>query len=369
MNKWVATRLSEVVTLQRGYDLPGRVRGNGDVPVLGSFGITGYHDVEKFSGPGVSIGRSGASIGVATFTEGGYWPLNTTLFVKDFKGNCPRWVYYMLDSIDFAAYNSGSAQPSLNRNYLASIEVNLPPLAEQRAIAATLGALDDKIESNQRQRELLRTLGLSEYQTSMRNGERNLLLSEATISIARGIAPKYADHDPDAPLVVNQKCIRDGWVSLALARRMVDRSVKPEKRATSGDILVNSTGTGTLGRIAHWHTGEIYVDSHVTVVKPDLTVSSPTVLAYSLLGRESEVEDLATGSTGQTELSASRLGELHVRLPLADEVSRLEQLLGSIEERCEQLARENGRLQSTRDAISPELLSGRTRVPVEGIDL
>lgn len=123
MHDYETVVLSEVVTLQRGHDLPSQRRNLGSVPILGSFGVTGWHDTAKYSGPGVAIGRSGASIGVATFVEGPYWPLNTTLFVKDFKGNDPRWVYFLLDAIDFSSYNSGSAQPSLNRNYLADIQV------------------------------------------------------------------------------------------------------------------------------------------------------------------------------------------------------------------------------------------------------
>lgn len=142
--------LADVVTLQRGHDLPSKSRGAGTVPIIGSFGITGFHDVARYRGPGVAIGRSGASIGVATYCPDDYWPLNTCLFVKDFKGNDPRWVYYLLDFIDFSGYNSGSAQPSLNRNYLAKIRVRLPEPEEQRRIAATLGGLDNSIESNRR---------------------------------------------------------------------------------------------------------------------------------------------------------------------------------------------------------------------------
>lgn len=97
----------------------------------------------------MAIGRSGASIGVATYVKEPYWPLNTCLFVTDFKGNDPRWVYWMLKGIDFVGFNSGSAQPSLNRNYLAGIPVYVPPRDVQAAIAEVLGALDDKIAANE----------------------------------------------------------------------------------------------------------------------------------------------------------------------------------------------------------------------------
>jgi type I restriction enzyme S subunit len=144
---WTASTLSEVVTLQRGFDLPLQNRRPGLVPILGSFGVTGWHDVAPVNGPGVTIGRSG-NIGTAAYTDADYWPLNTTLFVRDFHGNEPRFVFYLLKAIDFAAYNSGSVQPSLNRNYIARIQVKLPPRVEQSAIAEVLGALDEKIDSN-----------------------------------------------------------------------------------------------------------------------------------------------------------------------------------------------------------------------------
>jgi type I restriction enzyme S subunit len=147
---WRACTLSDVVRLQRGFDLPTSERRPGSVPILGSFGVTGWHDVAPVNGPGVTIGRSGASIGIATYADTDYWPLNTTLFVRDFHGNEPRFVYYLLKSINFTAYNSGSAQPSLNRNYIVHIPVKLPPQVEQSAIAEVLGALDDKIACNDR---------------------------------------------------------------------------------------------------------------------------------------------------------------------------------------------------------------------------
>lgn len=142
MGEWDWVPLADVITLQRGHDLPETARRPGSVPVLGSFGLTGTHDEAKYQGPGVSIGRSGASIGVATFTPEDYWPLNTVLFVRDFKGNDPKWVYYLLKMLDFSGYNSGSAQPSLNRNYIARMAVPRPPLDEQELIGALLGGFE-----------------------------------------------------------------------------------------------------------------------------------------------------------------------------------------------------------------------------------
>ncbi len=155
---WQSTRLGNFVTLQRGHDLPDPERRPSKVPILGSFGITGYHDTAKAKGPGVTVGRSGASFGVVSYSPVDYWPLNTALYVIDFHGNDERFAYYLLKSLDFTRYNSGSAQPSLNRNYIHPIPVEVPPLPEQRAIAHILGMLDDKIELNRRMNEMLEAM-------------------------------------------------------------------------------------------------------------------------------------------------------------------------------------------------------------------
>src|SRR3972149_527315 len=106
---WTRIPLGEFVTLQRGHDLPDERRRSGTVPILGSFGITGRHDEAKAPGPGVTVGRSGASFGVASYSPVDFWPLNTVLYVVDFHGNDERFAYYFLEFFDFQGYNSGSA--------------------------------------------------------------------------------------------------------------------------------------------------------------------------------------------------------------------------------------------------------------------
>jgi len=125
---------------------------------MGSFGITGYHDVARAKAPGVTVGRSGASVGVVSYVDADYWPLNTCLFATDFKGNNPRFVYHLLKTLPLAAHNSGSAQPSLNRNYIAPIPVRIPRRSEQDRIVSVIAALDDKIELNRRMNETLEAM-------------------------------------------------------------------------------------------------------------------------------------------------------------------------------------------------------------------
>lgn len=125
---------------------------------MGSFGVTGRHDTAACKGPGVTVGRSGASVGTVAYISEDYWPLNTCLYVRDFHGNDPLFCYYFLKTIDLASHNSGSAQPSLNRNFVHPLPVRFPDPDEQRAIAATLGALDDKIELNRKMNATLEAM-------------------------------------------------------------------------------------------------------------------------------------------------------------------------------------------------------------------
>ncbi|SDW76589.1 restriction endonuclease subunit S [Nitrosomonas communis] len=156
--EWQHTTLGKFVSLQRGHDLTESERKPGAVPVMGSAGQNGFHDAALAKGPGIVIGRSGASFGQVHYCLVDYWPHNTALYVTNFHGNDPQFAYYFLKNINFTRYNSGSAQPSLNRNFIYPIEMNVPQIDEQRAIAHILGTLDDKIELNRRMNETLEAI-------------------------------------------------------------------------------------------------------------------------------------------------------------------------------------------------------------------
>lgn len=144
-SEWLQTILGEFVRLQRGHDLTASEQEPGDVPIMGSAGQNGTHSKALAAGPGVVVGRSGASAGRVHFSEADYWPHNTCLYVTDFLGNSPRFVYYLLQTIDLASYNSGSAQASLNRNFLYSIRLDIPNRSTQDMIVEFLESLDHRI--------------------------------------------------------------------------------------------------------------------------------------------------------------------------------------------------------------------------------
>ena len=152
--------LPDVLELQRGFDLPATARRAGCVPVVASTSVVGRHDTAMVRGPGVVIGRSG-SIGGAQWIETDFWPLNTTLWVKDFRSHDPRWAYYLLKSLNLSYLNAGSGVPTLNRNHLSNVRVHVPGPVTQRAIAEVLGALDDKIEANRRQSAIASELAMT----------------------------------------------------------------------------------------------------------------------------------------------------------------------------------------------------------------
>ena len=156
--EWRETSLGELIELKRGYDLPQRKRSPGPFPLVSSSGVTDYQAAAKVAGPGVVTGRYG-TLGKVFFISEDFWPLNTTLYVRDFKGNDPRFISYFLRSIDLSPYSDKAAVPGLNRNHLHQAQVRFPAeVAEQRTIAQILGTLDDKIELNRQLNESLEEL-------------------------------------------------------------------------------------------------------------------------------------------------------------------------------------------------------------------
>ena len=159
---WDKKTLGEVINLQRGYDLTHAERTNGNIPVISSSGITDYHSEYKEIGPGVVTGRYG-TLGQVYYVEGNYWPHNTTLFAEDFKGNHPRFIYYLLQTLGLDNNNDAGAVPGVNRQSLHAIRVSVPPLPLQRQIAAVLGRYDALLENYQGQVASLEGLALELY--------------------------------------------------------------------------------------------------------------------------------------------------------------------------------------------------------------
>lgn len=154
MSEWKKINFLDFIVLQRGFDLTRDSIKEGPYPVVCSTSIMGYHNKYKVEGPGVVTGRSG-TLGETQYVKENFWPHNTTLFVKDYKGNNRKFVYYYLRNFDFASMGGGAAIPSLNRNVLSNLSITIPNLFIQNEIATLLSRYDSLIENYQKQIKLL----------------------------------------------------------------------------------------------------------------------------------------------------------------------------------------------------------------------
>jgi type I restriction enzyme S subunit len=283
---------------------------------------------------------------------------------------------------------------------IQALAIPVPSIKEQRAIARILGALDDKIELNRKVNATLEAMARalfkswfvdfdpvrakaegrapsgmdaetaklfpSEFVESelgpIPKGWSIAALQDMTSYLNRGIGPAYLDDG--GVCVLNQKCIRNHRVDVSNARRHDASKKSIEGRLIRDlDILVNSTGVGTLGRVAQiwWLSEDTIVDSHVTIVRAASNVD-PWFLGVGIIEREPEIEALGEGSTGQTELSRLRLGSLlGIRPP-----EELQRRFGSaVSHQLRRIAaheRETQMLACVRDGLLPRLLSGELSV-------
>ncbi|PIB10110.1 hypothetical protein AMR42_10725 [Limnothrix sp. PR1529] len=122
---WKLSRLDELVVLQRGFDLPKSKRQNGNFPVIAASGFNGTHNEYMVEPPGVTTGRSGV-LGKVFYIQEKFWPLNTSLWIKQYIDTTPIYAYFLLQNIDFSSFNAGSAVPTLNRNHIHNLFVPKP---------------------------------------------------------------------------------------------------------------------------------------------------------------------------------------------------------------------------------------------------
>ena len=178
-------------------------------------------------------------------------------------------------------------------------------------------------------------------------------LAELCVYLNRGAAPSYVDQK--GIIVLNQKCVREGRVLFTEARRTdpVVKAVTTERYLKPYDILINSTGVGTLGRVAQvLELPEIAtVDSHITIVRTDSHKMFPRYLGFALRHYQSEIEALAEGSTGQTELSRTRLGNLHIPVPSDKEQRVIAHILSTLDEKIEMNRKANETLEKIARAL------------------
>lgn len=287
----------------------------------------------------------------------------------------PEYLYYLLKTPSFKKdvkdnYGSGSAIPRIILKDFKRMKVKYPSIEKQRQIVSILHDLDAKIFNNQKVNDNLEQQAVALFKSwfvdfSLFGGTvpenwEDTTLENITTLITRGIAPKYSDNSDQT--VVNQKCIRNHTIDLSLARTHTPKAIN-EKWLKFGDLLINSTGDGTLGRVAQvWFAPKaLTVDSHVTIVRP---AREELIFYIGLWGilHEKEIESLHTGSTGQTELPRDQVKMLKLLLPDNISLSRFNSIITPMASTIISNQEENQKLASLRDTLLPKLMSGEIDV-------
>lgn len=276
-----------------------------------------------------------------------------------------QWEVLQLDE-------GSTGQTELNRDRLLDeIMINYPvSFDEQNAIVGTLESIDRKLIVNEQLNDNLQQQAAAIFRSwfvdcapfggKAPDEWENVTLEDITALVSRGITPKYAD-DTDQ-IVINQKCIRNHTIDLSLARTHTPKIIN-EKWLRFGDLLINSTGDGTLGRAAQvwFQPKNLTVDSHVTIARP---AKENLIFYIGLWGilHEKEIESLHTGSTGQTELPRDRVKAMELLLPDNETLDRFNGLITPMAAAIVANQEENNRLAALRDAILPKLMSGEIDV-------
>ena len=306
--------------------------------------------------------------------------------VRDQSEADKGFLYYLFNSKPVRQQIRGSASGTKIRHTAPSrigeVKVSVPPLPFQRRIAGILSAYDDLIENNQRRIKILEEMARSLYREwfvlfrfpgydkvkmvhsslgPIPQGWEVKKLGDLTVVLNRGISPTYDDEGGDSK-VVNQKCIRDQRLSLEPARRQ-SKPIPPDKRIRFGDVLINSTGVGTLGRVAQVYEDldQCTVDTHVTIVRPKAD-TDVDFFGCMLLLKQEDFERLGIGATGQTELGRTAIGEIEIPVSPDSLQKRFGALVHPMRTAANTLSKQTENLRRTRDLLLPRLLSGQVDI-------
>ncbi|MGA5264560.1 restriction endonuclease subunit S [Streptomyces griseoincarnatus] len=355
MSEWDRTTVGDVITLQRGFDITKAQQNPGEVPVVSSGGIGSYHDTAMVRGPGVVMGRKG-TLGKVFWLEDDYWPHDTTLWVKDFKGNNRRFVYYFLGTLNYLSMNVGSSNPTLNRNHVHPTPINWPPLEEQNGIAAVLGALDDKITVNGRITAVADELSGELFRhATLTSPERftEMALSDTAEFINGRAFTKEATGT--GRMVVRIAEINSGPGSSTVYN---DIEVPEQHLARPGDVLFAWSGSLTVAR---WFRPEAIINQHIFKCVPKH--GYPRWLVSQLVHRK--IGDFraiaADKATTMGHIQRKHLDE-PVIVPESQELVSLDSQIAPLWERALLAERESLDLATLRDTLLPQLMSGRLRV-------
>ncbi|MGO7967129.1 restriction endonuclease subunit S [Rhizobium ruizarguesonis] len=327
MGGWTRKRLDQVATLQRGFDLPASQRTPGQFPLVTSSGATDTHNEAKVKGPGVVTGRSG-SIGNVFHIEQDFWPLNTALYVKDFHGNDPRFVFHLLHFIDLGRFASGAGVPTLNRNDVHGETVRVPDsLEEQQRIVVVLDEAFEGLdraranaEANLKSaRELFETSLIAVFDEVALDAPR-LALAKASSYFGRGRSRHRPRNDPSLysgtyPFVQTGDIRNSDGTVVEFTQTYNENGLAQSKLWPAGTICItiaaNIAETAVLGFEA------CFPDSIIGMVV-DPKVAIPEYVEYMLRYFAAELKALGKGSA-QDNINLATFERATFPFPLLEE--------------------------------------------------
>jgi len=382
---WRTCRLGDVLTLKRGHDLPEHSRQEGDVPVVSSSGITGRHKEAKAMAPGVVTGRYG-TIGEVFYLEEDYWPLNTALYVIDFKGNDPRFSAYFLRNVLKGYQSEKAAVPGVDRNVLHEIKVLAPSHALQLRIVDILSTYDDLIEKNRRRMALLEEsarLLYREWFVRLRfpgyehtpvvdgvpQGWRRVPLAGICTKIGSGFTPRggEASYLPEGVTLIRSMNVYDdsfddgglAFLSDEQAAALAGVSVE------SKDILINITGASVARCcMAPDRYLPARVNQHVMIIRVDAAKADPFFVHKAINSDEQKRQLLSYARKGSTReaLTKDEMARVEITVPTETLMRQFGEIAAESFRQREVLALQNQKLRTARDLLLPRLMSGELSV-------
>lgn len=361
MTGWHEKTLGDVLTLQRGFDITKAQQSNGPYPVVSSSGINSFHCEYTCDAPGVVIGRKG-SLGSAFFLNTPFWAHDTTLWVKDFKHNHPKFCFYLLKALPLAHYDVGSSNPTLNRNHLHLLKIRIPEPNEQRRIASILSAYDDLIEVNTRRIAVLDEMARRLFDEWF--GGKGLSparfqkgrLRDIVKDIRDPVLP--SDIPPETPYVGLEHMSRRSTTLVDWGRAGEVASTK--LRFCAGDIL--------FGKIRpYFH--KVVIAAFAGVSSSDAIVMRPrqkkwTALALYLVSSDAFIAHAVQTSNGtkMPRAKADVLMDYPVLIPPDAELRKFSAVVEPAISFGSNLADANVKLGASRDLLLPKLISGEIDV-------
>jgi len=390
--EWQTTTIGQQVTLQRGIDITKSQQRPGVVPVVSSGGISSYHDTAYAKGPGVVLGRKG-TLGTVFYVAEDYWPHDTSLWVRDFHGNHPHFVYYFFKSIAsiLASLDVGTSNPALNRNHVHPIVVQWPEVDEQVSIARILGSLDDKIELNRRMNRTLEELAAAIFKSWFvdfdpvvakaegrqpfgMDAETAALFPAAFAESEVGAAPVgwRAGSIADLARYVNgnnftknatgtgRMVIRIAELNSGTGGSTVYNDVPADSDniAYPGDLLFSWSGSLNVYR---WHGDEALINQHIFKV---ISKAYPQWFVHFHLREAMPFFQgiAADKATTMGHIKREHLSQWRFALPPKSILIAAARQVQPLYDLMHQAERESITLAAIRDALLPKLMAGEIRV-------